>query len=139
MLLIRFTERVAKGIRTAPRDSLIAASSWKNTTVRGFGFHKAMDNSGAILGPLTAFAILSIFPADYRRLFIFAAIPGFLRLTSVILFVKGAKEDTVQRLGKISPEDFSKKYYIFLGVVFIFTLGNFTDALLLVKANDIEI
>jgi MFS family permease len=108
MLLIRFTERVAKGIRTAPRNSLIAASSGKNTTGRGFGFHKAMDNSGAILGPLTAFAILSIFPADYRRLFIFAAIPGFLRLTSVILFVKGAKEDTVQGWVKYHLKTFQK-------------------------------
>lgn len=80
VLMVRFTERVGKGIRTAPRDSLIAASSEDNTKGRSFGFHKAMDNSGAILGPLLAFGILSLFPGDYRKVFIFAAIPGLLGL-----------------------------------------------------------
>ena len=55
VLMVRFTERVGKGIRTAPRDSLIAASSEDNTKGRSFGFHKAMDNSGAILGPPSGF------------------------------------------------------------------------------------
>ena len=61
VLMVRFTERVGKGIRTAPRDSLIAGSSSDHTKGRSFGFHKAMDNSGAILGPLLAFGILSLF------------------------------------------------------------------------------
>lgn len=139
VLAIRFAERVGKGIRTAPRDSLIAASSGKDTKGRSFGFHKAMDNSGAIIGPLMAFGILSLFPGDYRRVFIFSAIPGLLGLISVILLVKEAKRDNMQKLGKISPKDFSKKYYIFLGIVFIFTLGNSTDALLLIKASDVGI
>src|SRR5665648_239161 len=80
VLMVRFTERVGKGIRTAPRDSLIAGSSADNTKGRSFGFHKSMDNSGAILGPLLAFGILSFFPGDYRKVFIVAAIPGLLGL-----------------------------------------------------------
>lgn len=139
VLMVRFTERVGKGIRTAPRDSLIAASSEDNTKGRSFGFHKAMDNSGAILGPLLAFGILSLFPGDYRKVFIFAAIPGLLGLIAIIFFVKEAKRDKAERLGRITLKDFSPKYYAFLGIVFIFTLGNSTDALLLIKASDIGV
>lgn len=139
VLFIRFTERVGKGIRTAPRDSLIAGSSGENNRGRGFGFHKSMDNSGAILGPLLAFGMLAMFPGDYRRIFVIAAIPGILGLISLICFVKEAKKDKKELLGKVSIKDFPKKYYVFLAIVFIFSLGNSTDALLLVKANEIGI
>lgn len=136
VLIIRFTERIGKGIRTAPRDSLIASSSGSNKG-RGFGFHKAMDNSGAIIGPLLASGILLLFPGNYRMVFVFAALPALLGLISIICFVKEVKCQSVAPLGKITFEDFPKRYYIFLGIVFIFTLGNSTDALLLVKASDI--
>lgn len=139
VLMIRFTERVGKGIRTAPRDSLIAGSTEGNTKGKSFGFHKAMDNSGAILGPLLAFGILALFPGNYRKVFIFAAIPGLLGLAAIILFVKEAKRDKTELLGRITLKDFSPKYYALLGIIFIFTLGNSTDALLLIKASDIGI
>lgn len=140
VLIIRFTERIGKGIRTAPRDSLIAGSSEATNTIgRSFGFHKAMDNSGAIVGPLLAFGILALFPDDYRKVFLFAAIPGLLGLLSIIYFVKEAKKDKAERLGRITLKDFSPKYYAFLGIIFIFTLGNSTDALLLIKASDMGV
>ena len=139
VLIVRFTERVGKGIRTAPRDSLIAGSSQDNKKGRSFGFHKAMDNSGAILGPLLAFGILSLFPGDYRKVFMFAAIPGLLGLISIIYFVKEAKKGQAESLGRITLKDFSPKYYALLGIIFIFTLGNSTDALLLIKASDIGV
>lgn len=138
VLIIRFTERVGKGIRTAPRDSLIAASSEDGTKGRSFGFHKAMDNSGAIIGPLLASLILFLFPENYRMVFLFAALPGLLGIMSVILFVKEAKSKAASP-GKITFRDFPKKYYVFLAIVFVFTLGNSTDALLLVKASDIGV
>jgi len=139
VLIVRFTERVGKGIRTAPRDSLIAASSEEGKIGRGFGFHKAMDNSGAIIGPLLAAAILLIFPRDYRMVFLIAAIPGIFGLISIICFVKEVKCEKCAPLGKISLKDFSKKYYAFLGIVFVFTLGNSTDALLLIKSSDLGV
>ena len=139
VLLIRFVERVGKGIRTAPRDSLIAGSSDEKTRGRGFGFHKAMDNSGAIVGPLLAFAILAAFPSDYRKIFVIAAIPGILGVVSLLIFVKEAGRLKKDRPNKIRFSDFSKRYYAFLGVVFLFTLGNSTDALLLIKASDVGI
>lgn len=139
VLFIRFTERIGKGVRTAPRDSLIAGSSGENKKGRSFGFHKAMDNSGAIIGPLLAFAILSVFPGDYRKVFLLSAIPGILGVLSIIFFVKEAKKSNDILPAKIKIRDFPVKYYMFLGIAFIFTLGNSTDALLLVKANDVGI
>lgn len=139
VLLIRFAERVGKGIRTAPRDSLIAGSTDEKTRGRGFGFHKAMDNSGAIFGPLLAFGILAIFPGEYRKIFLVAGIPSLIGLASLIIFVKEAKKSKVEIPGKIHLSDFPKKYYFFLCIAFLFALGNSTDALLLVKAGDVGI
>lgn len=139
VLVIRFSERIGKGIRTAPRDSLVAGSSSDNELGRNFGFHKAMDNSGAVVGPLLAFIVLSVFPGDYRKVFIFSILPGILGLLSIIFFVKEAKKSKDRVSNKFMLKDFPSKYYIFLGIAFIFTLGNSTDALLLVKANDIGI
>lgn len=137
VLAIRFTERIGKGIRTAPRDSLIAGSSEHSTKGRSFGFHKAMDNSGALLGPLMATVILWAFPGRYRLIFLVAAVPALIGLVSMVYFVKEVSHRKLKPMGKLSLKDFSKKYYLFLGIVFIFTLGNSTDALLLVKASDI--
>ncbi|MBP2032826.1 MFS family permease [Clostridium algifaecis] len=139
VLVIRFSERVGKGIRTAPRDSLVAGSSSDSEKGKNFGFHKAMDNSGAIIGPLLAFIILSVFPGNYRKVFIFSALPGIFGLITIIFFVKEAKKSKDALPKKITLNDFSYKYYIFLCIAFVFTLGNSTDALLLVKANDIGI
>ncbi|AET67249.1 Major Facilitator Superfamily transporter [Desulfosporosinus orientis DSM 765] len=138
-LIIRFIERVGKGIRTAPRDSLIAGSSNEKAKGKSFGFHKAMDNSGAIIGPLLAFVILIVFPNDYRKVFLISVIPATLGLLAIIIFVKEAKKTKDELPGKINWRDFPKRYYLFLAIVFIFTLGNSTDALLLVKANDVGI
>lgn len=137
VLLFRFIERVGKGVRTAPRDSLIAGSTSGGSVGKSFGFHKAMDNSGAVIGPFLALLLLSVFPKDYRKVFIFAAIPAFLGVLSIIFFVNEAKKSKENLPGKIVLKDFSKRYYIFLLIAFIFTLGNSTDSLLIVKANDI--
>ena len=139
VLYLRFIERVGKGIRTAPRDSLIAGSAGEAKAGRSFGFHKAMDNCGAIFGPLMAFGILTVFPADYRKVFLFAAIPAILGVLSITFFIKEAKKPQEDLPGKIVLKDFSQKYYWFLFIVFVFTLGNSTDTLLLVKAKEVGI
>ena len=69
VLFLRFFERIGKGLRTAPRDSLISGSVPRNETGKNFGFHKAMDNSGAIIGPLAAFLLLYFFPLTIRIYF----------------------------------------------------------------------
>ncbi len=139
VLIIRFCERVGKGIRTAPRDSLIAGSAENGTKGRSFGFHKAMDNSGAVLGPLLASGILFLFPGDYRKIFILASIPGILGLINLIFIVKEAKRAKKEIPERVSLKSFPNSYYVFLAIVFVFTLGNSTDALLLVKASDVGV
>lgn len=139
VLLLRFTERLGKGIRTAPRDSLVAGSVEKNETGKSFGLHKAMDNSGAILGPLLAFLILSMKPDDFRFIFLLAGIPGILGVIVLIFGIKEAKKNKESLLQKFRFQDYPKRFYLFLGIIFIFTLGNSTDALLIVKANEVGI
>ena len=139
VLILRFIERFGKGIRTAPRDSLVAGSVTNGETGRGFGFQKAMDNSGAILGPLGAFGLLLLFPEDYRKIFLIAGIPAILSIFVIIFGIKEAKKDKDSLFKKFHYRDFSKKFYLFLGIVFIFTLGNSTDTLLLVKANEVGV
>ena len=123
-------------MRTAPRDSLIAASVENNETGRSFGLQKAMDNSGAIAGPLLAFMLLSLFPENYKLIFILAGIPAIAGIFVIIFGIKEARKRKADLFQKFRVRDFSKRYYLFLGIIFIFTLGNSTDALLLVKAHE---
>ncbi len=139
VLILRFIERVGKGIRTAPRDSLIAGSVTNGETGRGFGLQKAMDNSGAILGPLCAFLLLEMFPGDFRKIFLIAGFPAILSIFVIIFGIKEAKKNEESLFKKFHFRDFSKKFYLFLVIIFIFTLGNSTDTLLLVKANEVGV
>lgn len=139
VLYLRFIERVGKGIRTAPRDSLIAGSVTNGETGRSFGLQKVMDNSGAIVGPLAAFALLSIFPGNYKIIFLLAGIPSILAIFVIIFGIKEAKKKKEDLLTKFHLRDFSSDFYFFLGIIFIFTLGNSTDALLMVKANEVGV
>lgn len=139
ILYLRFVERVGKGIRTAPRDSLVAGSVTKGETGKSFGLQKAMDNSGAIVGPLIAFALLFFFPLNYKLIFLLAGIPSILGILVIIFGIKEAKKNKDSLFKKFHFKDFPKKYYLFLIIVFIFTLGNSTDALLLVKANEVGV
>lgn len=139
VLYLRFIERIGKGIRTAPRDSLVSGSVSQHETGKSFGLHKTMDNSGAILGPLLAFLFLSIRPNDFRFIFLVAGIPGILGIVFLILKVKEAKKSEENLLKNFKFSDFPKRFYLFLGIIFIFTLGNSTDALLMVKSNEVGI
>jgi len=139
VLILRFIERFGKGIRTAPRDSLIAGSVNGGETGKSFGLQKAMDNSGAIAGPLIAFALLASFPGNYRIIFLLSGIPGILGLLVLIAGIREAKKNKTDLLTHFHLRDFPKKFYFFLAIIFIFTLGNSTDALLMVKANEVGV
>lgn len=136
ILFFRFFERIGKGLRAAPRDSLISGSIKKNEAGKTFGFQKAMDNSGAIVGPLIAFLLLSIFPLNYSYIFLLATIPAILGVLTIIFFIKEAKAEKKETTNKISLKLLPKKFYFFLIIIFVFTLGNSADALLLVKTSE---
>ncbi len=139
VLGLRFIERFGKGIRTAPRDSLIAGSVVNEETGKSFGIQKAMDNSGAIIGPLVAFILLSQLPGNYRLIFLLAGIPAILSVFVIIFKIHEAKRNRHELFTRFHFRDFSGRYYFFLGIIFVFTLGNSTDALLMVKANEVGV
>ncbi|MDD2426031.1 MAG: MFS transporter [Bacteroidales bacterium] len=136
ILIFRFFERIGKGLRAAPRDSLISASVKNNDAGKIFGFQKAMDNSGAIAGPLIAFLFLSLFPLNYKNIFLFATIPAVMGVLTIIFFIKEANSGKNEKSNIVSLKQLPKKFYFFLIIVFVFTLGNSADALLLVKTAE---
>ncbi len=136
VLVLRFFERIGKGLRAAPRDSLISGSVPRNEAGKNFGFHKAMDNSGAIIGPLAAFLLLYFFPLNYKNIFLLATIPAILGVISITVFIKDAKAEKKGSNSKFHFKQLPKKFYFFIFIVFVFTLGNSADALLLVKTAE---
>jgi MFS family permease len=140
VLLIRVGDRVGKGIRNSPRDALMVDSVPESMRGRAFGINSAGDNAGALLGPLIAFAILHWFHASLRTVFWLAAIPGAL---TIIVAMFGIRE--VQRTNaasKAKPNLDSRmgaRFWAFLAVIFLFTLGNSTDAFLLLRAKELGV
>jgi MFS family permease len=138
VLLLRFSDRIGKGIRTAPRDALMADSAQESKRGLVFGFQRAMDNAGAIMGPLTAAIMLPLLHNNLRTLFFLSAIPGVLALIVVFFFVKEVKPKkspprmTIKE--GLAGVDANFRYYLL--VVLFFTLGNSSDAFLLLRASD---
>jgi MFS family permease len=95
-----------------------------------------MDNSGAIAGPLLAFVLLYFFPLNYGNIFILATIPAVLGVITIVIFIREINTASTERKRKISLNQLPKKYWFFLIVIFVFSLGNSTDALLLVKTSE---
>jgi len=141
VLILRFLERIGKGLRAAPRDALISASAAGKDTGKSFGFHKAMDNSGAIVGPFIAFLLLSAFHSDFRTLFLIAAIPAVIGVLIVIFFIRetATGAGSGQKQAPVAQYSFSAlptRFRFFTVIVFVFTLGNSADALLLVRTTE---
>lgn len=138
VLLVRFSDRVGKGIRTAPRDALIADSSKNAYFGRTYGFHRALDTLGATLGPLAAFIILSLSQQNYRLLFGLAIIPGIIAILIIISGVKEIVPETKKMLS-FSFHKLDTRLKIFLAIMIIFTLGNSSDAFLILRARNIGV
>jgi MFS family permease len=155
VLAIRLTDRVGKGIRNAPRDALLAESIDPSIRGKAFGFHRAGDNAGGVVGPLVAFALLQYWALDMRTVFWLALIPGILAVITVVGFVretrpsdapaplKGSAAENAPaapRAPPLSPENsLPKSFWAYLSVVLVFTLGNSTDAFLLLRANQLGV
>jgi MFS family permease len=138
ILIVRFADRFGKGIRTAPRDALIAESTKEAFYGRTYGFHRAMDTMGAILGPLFAFMILSLSQQNYRLLFALAFIPGFIAILFIIFGVKDIIPET-KRVFKFSFKEVNPQLRTFFLIIILFTLGNSSDAFLILRAKELGI
>jgi MFS family permease len=142
VLVLRFLDRAGKGIRTAPRDAMLSAMATPETRGRVFGFHRAMDHVGAILGPLAAVAFLHVAPGEYRTLFALTAIPSLAvialltRLPPDPPFVTAAGQ-APPRVSLSEWRTLPPSFHRVLGIVLLFTLGNASDAFLLLRLNDL--
>ena len=141
VLVIRFVDRVGKGIRSAPRDALLADSVDPSFRGRAFGVHRAADHAGAVLGPLIASLLLLALADDLRSMFLFALIPGVLAMAVVIFGVQEARhtEERERTTLRLSLHELSPELRRFLPVLALFTLGNATDAFLLLRAQQLGV
>jgi len=146
---VRVVDRVGKGVRGAPRDAILAACATPETRGRIFGFHRAMDHVGAIIGPLLASLFLLVAPGNYRLLFALTIVPG----AAAVWMLTRVPETRIPR-GKdpghpssagarppaaadsLSWRNLPRDYYALLAVLLVFTLGNSADAFLLLRLAD---
>jgi MFS family permease len=145
VLIIRALDRTGKGIRGAPRDALLAQFADASSRGRIFGFHRAMDHTGAIIGPVVATVFLYFLPGEYRLLFALTAIPGAIAVAMLFLVrepdIVAPPAEPAQRLKAgqavtLKPTDLPKRLWAILGVILVFSLGNSADAFLLLRLTD---
>ncbi len=139
ILLIRFTDRVGKGLRSSPRDALLAINVAKKHHGLAFGLHRSMDNAGAILGPLLA-AFLMANNVPIKDIFIWAIVPGILTFI-LTLYLKEPPQKLPQQNIKFSwtLKGLPLTYKRYLFVVGIFTLGSASDMFLLLRARELGV
>jgi MFS family permease len=158
VLAVRFTDRVGKGMRSAPRDAMIADAAPPAERGLAFGFHRAMDHGGAVLGPLIGLALLWLVAADprtptaadYSTIFLFASVPALLAMIVLIFAVRetharaakakdeGVREGTPAPAAgrmRLTLRGFDANFKWFLVLVALFTLSNSTDAFLIRRAQ----
>ncbi len=165
VLSIRFADRVGKGVRTAPRDALLADSVPGDRRGRAFGIHRAADHAGAVVGPLLAAGLLLVWPGRLRLVFLLAAIPAALAVAIIALRVReilppGTAAASARRAGltgggadavgesaapatapdaDFAPARLGRGFVAYLAVLVLFTLGNASDAFLLLRAQSLGV
>lgn len=138
VLVLRFFDRVGKGIRTSPRDALLSQSSREEERGKAFGFQRAMDHTGAMTGPLLASLLMMTLTKDLRIIFLLAFIPA---LVCLLIFWRGVTEPSREEKTNTLPprlywKGWDRRFKRFLVIIFLFTLGNSSDAFLLLRAQD---
>jgi len=141
VLIFRVSDRIGKGVRSAPRDALLADSASPEHMGIAFGFQRSMDHAGAIIGPLIATALIQFGGLSIKTVFLISAVPGIITIILAWFLVvekpkkKVSSGQSIMFTGSIK----NRGYMLFLFAVIIFTLGNSTDAFLLLKARDMGI
>ncbi len=146
ILLIRFSDRLAKGVRGAPRDVMVAESVGKERLGSAYGLIQSMDSAGAIAGPLAALVLLSRF--GIRSVFWAAAVPGALAVLVAILGIREPKRESPEQAeGKKKASDVESRpstklsvaFYLVIVAVTLFSLGNSSDMFLVMRAQNVGI
>lgn len=142
---VRWADRVGKGIRTAPRDALVADSVTKETRGLAFGFHRAADTAGAMLGLLIALGVvwmaqanaLDLSRSTFQTVVLISLLPALLAVLSLAVGAKDVAVTSQRARPKFSLRSLGKPFLIFLVIVSIFTLGNSSDAFLVLRAQNL--
>ncbi len=137
VLFVRFLDRVGKGLRTSPRDALIADSTDKQVYGKAFGFHRTMDTAGAVLGVLLALWLISFL--SYREIFLAAAIPAFLAVAVIIFFVKEIASQPRKISFVLTFNSSTREFKLFLAIATLFALANFSYVFFMLKAKAIGV
>lgn len=133
----KFLDRTGKGTRTSPRDALIADSTEANARGRAFGLHRAIDNAGAIIGPLLAIYLLLSLNIDMRAIFYIAFIPALIGVICLALFVHDVRVKPANHaLFHFKFAELSSSFKVFLAISIVFALGSSADAFMILKARD---
>jgi MFS family permease len=141
VLLVRFVDRIGKGVRSAPRDALIAEVTPPDKRGAAYGLHRAMDNAGAVAGPLLAAALLGLFALPLRTVLALSAVPAALALLVLVLAVKEERRPERTQAARVDapqetlPPDFRRA----VAAVTLFTLSASSDSFLLLKAREVGI
>jgi MFS family permease len=140
VLAVRVIDRVGKGVRSSPRDALIADAAGDRAG-RAFGFHQAMDNAGAVVGPLLATALIALH-LSIRSVFWVAVIPGAMATALVALVREGgrrrASSSGQKAIGRnAAPLLANRRLLLYLSILTLFSLGNSSDAFLLLRARSL--
>jgi MFS family permease len=144
---VRWVDRVGKGIRTAPRDALVADSVTKEVRGLAFGFHRAMDTAGAMLGIIiAAFVVwlaqkntLDLSKSTFQTVVLFSLLPAFLAVISLAVGAKDVPVAGKRAAPKFSLRGMGQPFNVFLVIVGIFTLGNSSDAFLVLRAQNLGV
>ncbi|PKQ16445.1 MAG: MFS transporter [Actinobacteria bacterium HGW-Actinobacteria-7] len=139
VLALRVADRLGKGIRTAPRDALIADSCTAEQRGAAFGLHRALDTVGAAIGPLVAWLVLTLSPDGYRIIFLLSAIPGTAAILVVLFAVRerGTARPVRAQAPPLKLRGLGRPFAIFSAVSAVFALGNSSDAMLVLRAQDL--
>lgn len=142
VLLLRFADRVGKGLRTSPRDALIADITSPALRGRAYGLHRSMDHAGAVVGPLVAAGLMGMAGLSLRHTFLLAAVPAVLVIVMIVVFVKEPSSLSAPRtttsLGA-GWRELGGDYKRMLLALLVFTMGNSTDAFLLLRLTEMGI
>jgi MFS family permease len=140
VLFARFIDRFGKGMRTAARDSLLLDSATDKNRGFIFGFHRAFDSLGAVVGPLVALLLLALLHENIRLTFLIAFIPACIAVILIFLFVQETKKPQAKKIFHLKNFRWNildRRLKIFLVISFLFSIGNSSDAFLLLQAKNL--
>ncbi len=144
VLGLRFADGMGKGLKDPPKDVLTAGSSDRSTRGKSFGIVRMLDTFGSVVGPLILFGLLYLLKGSaslYHLILLFAAVPLFITLLILVFKVKEVqKTDIASDVAAVSTASpLPKSFYLFLGIVMFFTLGNSSDAFLILRAESLGV